>query len=158
MGDIIVTKKQLALITERQQLNESLLSFENILMAIGFVPVIGEIADIALICYYLYKGEKLYAALMLIALIPTVGDIFIKPIIKLFRDYVYKVSEHDKRLYHEEDIMTLMFRNHPELFYDYYFETWWHENERISGIDMMEHIKNNKSFYKILEELNNIHE
>jgi len=85
MGDIIVTKKQLALITERQQLNESLLSFENILMAIGFVPVIGEIADIALICYYLYKGEKLYAALMLIALIPTVGDIFIKPIIKLFR-------------------------------------------------------------------------
>ena len=85
MSDIIVTKKQLALITERQQLNESLLSFENILMAIGFVPVIGEIADIALICYYLYKGEKLYAALMLIALIPTVGDIFIKPIIKLFR-------------------------------------------------------------------------
>lgn len=85
MGDIIVTKKQLALITEKQQLNESLLSFENILMAIGFVPVIGEIADIALICYYLYKGEKLYAALMLIALIPAVGDVFVKPIIKLFR-------------------------------------------------------------------------
>ena len=62
MSDIIVTKKQFALITERQQLNESLLSFENILMAIGFVPVIGEIADVALICYYLYKGEKLYAA------------------------------------------------------------------------------------------------
>jgi len=85
MGDIIVTKKQLALITERQQLNESLLSFENILMAIGFVPVIGEIADIALICYYLYKGEKLYAALMLIALIPSVGDFIAKPIIKLFK-------------------------------------------------------------------------
>jgi len=85
MGDIIVTKKQLALITERQQLNESLLSFENILMAIGFVPVIGEIADIALICYYLYKGEKLYAALMLIALIPTVGDFIAKPIIKLLK-------------------------------------------------------------------------
>ena len=85
MGDIIVTKKQLALITEKQQLNESLLSFENILMAIGFVPVIGEIADIALICYYLYKGEKLYAALMLIALIPSVGDFIAKPIIKLFK-------------------------------------------------------------------------
>lgn len=85
MSDIIVTKKQFALITERQQLNESLLSFENILMAIGFVPVIGEIADVALICYYLYKGEKLYAALMLIALIPTVGDFIAKPIIKLFK-------------------------------------------------------------------------
>jgi hypothetical protein len=77
-----------------------------------------------------------------------------EPIIDLFKNYVYKVSEHDKRLYHEEDIMTLMFRNHPELFYNYYFETWWHENERIAGTDMSEHVKNNKSFYKILEELN----
>ena len=80
------------------------------------------------------------------------------PIIELFRNYVYTVSEHDKRLYHEEDIMTLMFRNHPELFYDYYFETWWHEDERIAGTDMAEHVKNNKSFYKILTELNNIYE
>jgi hypothetical protein len=40
MSDIIITKKQLALITERQQLNESLLSFENVLMAAGFIPVI----------------------------------------------------------------------------------------------------------------------
>jgi hypothetical protein len=76
------------------------------------------------------------------------------PIINLFKGYVNEVSEHDKRLYHEEDIMTLMFRNHPELFYNYYFETWWHENERIAGTNMEEHVKNNKSFYKILEELN----
>jgi len=80
------------------------------------------------------------------------------PIVELFRNYVYKVSEHDKRLYHEEDIMTLMFRNHPELFYDYYFETWWHEDERMAGTDMAEHVKNNRSFYKILTELNNIYE
>jgi hypothetical protein len=77
-----------------------------------------------------------------------------KPMVDLFRDYVHKVSEHDKRLYHEEDIVTLMFRNHPELFHDYYFETWWHEDERIAGTDIEEHVKNNKSFYKILEELN----
>ena len=76
------------------------------------------------------------------------------PIINLFKGYVNEVSEYDKRLYHEEDIMTLMFRNHPELFYNYYFETWWHENERIAGTNMEEHVKNNKSFYKILEELN----
>ena len=85
MADIILTTKQLNLITEREQLNESLLSLENGLMLAGFVPVIGEVADIALICYYLYKGEKLYAALMLIALIPTVGDFIAKPIIKFFK-------------------------------------------------------------------------
>jgi len=85
MADIIITNKQLNLITEREQLNESLMSVENMLLIAGFVPVIGEIADIALICYYLYKGENLYAALMLIALIPTVGDFIAKPIIKFFK-------------------------------------------------------------------------
>jgi len=77
-----ITKKQ---ILEQRQLNESLLSLENILMTAGFVPIIGEIADIALIIYYLVKGEKLYAALMLIALVPTVGDFIVKPIIKALR-------------------------------------------------------------------------
>jgi hypothetical protein len=85
MADIIITNQQLNLITEREQLNESLFSIENALMIAGFVPVIGEVADIALICYYLYKGEKLYAALMLIALIPTVGDFIAKPIIRFFK-------------------------------------------------------------------------
>lgn len=91
MADIILTERQLKLISEnyldgekgKTQLNESWI--ENTLMVAGFVPVIGELADIALICYYLYKGEKLYAALMLIALIPTVGDFIVKPIIKAFR-------------------------------------------------------------------------
>lgn len=77
------TKKQI--LEENKQLNESLLSAENLLMAAGFVPVIGEIADIALIIYYLMKGEKLYAALMLIALVPTVGDFIVKPIIKALK-------------------------------------------------------------------------
>lgn len=94
MSQIIITEKQLGIITNKvlsknhsnkTPLNESLLSWENVLMAAGFIPVIGEIADIALICYYLYKGEKLYAALMLIALIPTVGDFIVKPIIRLFK-------------------------------------------------------------------------
>jgi hypothetical protein len=94
MSQIIITEKQLEIITDnvlsgkktsKQTINESLFSIENLLMAAGFIPVIGEVADIALICYYLYKGEKLYAALMLIALIPTVGDFIAKPIIKLFK-------------------------------------------------------------------------
>ena len=79
-------------------------------------------------------------------------------IIFLFTKYVYEVSENDKRLYHEEDIMVLMFRNHPELFTTLEFDTWWHENERIAGLDMNEHLKINKSFYKILEEFNRIYE
>lgn len=74
------TKQQL--LEEKQLLNEALFTLENILMAAGFIPVIGELADIALILYYLKKGEKLYAALMLIALIPTVGDFLVKPFIK----------------------------------------------------------------------------
>lgn len=77
--------KKKDLLENKKQLNESIFSIENVLMTAGFVPVIGELADIALICYYLYKGEKLYAAIMLIALIPTVGDFIAKPIIKLFK-------------------------------------------------------------------------
>ena len=77
--------KKKYILENKKQLNESLFSVENVLMAAGFIPVIGEVADIALICYYLHKGEKLYAALMLIALIPTVGDFIAKPIIKLFK-------------------------------------------------------------------------
>jgi hypothetical protein len=54
---------------------------ENALMVAGFVPVIGEIADLILIIRYIYQGKYLYAGLMLIALIPTVGDIIAKPFI-----------------------------------------------------------------------------
>jgi hypothetical protein len=58
---------------------------ENALMIAGFVPVIGEIADIILIIYYIYQGKYLYAGLMLIALIPTVGDFIAKPFIYLLK-------------------------------------------------------------------------
>lgn len=78
----------------------------------------------------------------------------IKRIFDLFNFYGNNVVREDGRVYHEEDIMTLMFRNHEELFNVFHFDTWWHENERISGLDIIEHTKNNKSFYKILEELN----
>lgn len=77
-------------------------------------------------------------------------------IIMLFTKYVYQVTEYDNRLYHEENIMTLMYNNHPELFKTLDFDIWWHEDERIAGFDIIEHTKINKSFYKIIEELNNI--
>jgi hypothetical protein len=75
-------------------------------------------------------------------------------IVFLFTKYVYQVTNEDKRLYHEEDLMTLMYRNHEELFKTLEFDTWWHEDEKISGLVMSEHLKINKSFYKIIEELN----
>lgn len=75
------TKKQI--LESKKLLKED--TIENILMVAGFVPVIGEIADIILIIRYIYKKEYLYAGLMLIALIPTVGDFIAKPLIKLLK-------------------------------------------------------------------------
>lgn len=75
------TKQQI--LEDKQLLKED--SLENILMVLGFVPVIGEVADFALIIYYLKRGEKLYAALMCIALFPFVGDLLAKPFIKLLK-------------------------------------------------------------------------
>lgn len=71
-----------------------------------------------------------------------------------FNNYVNVVLENDKKLYHEEHIMSLMYRNDEDLFYVYDFDTWWHDDEKIQGLDIIEHTKINKSFYKILEELN----
>lgn len=74
--------------------------------------------------------------------------------VDLFKKYVYQVTTIDGRLYHEEDIMTLIYRNHPDMFTTLDFDIWWHENVKISGIDdMNEYIKDKKSFYKILENL-----
>ena len=54
-------------------------------MIAGFVPIIGEVAYVILIIRYCYKKEYLYAGLMLIALIPTVGDFIAKPMIRLLK-------------------------------------------------------------------------
>jgi hypothetical protein len=56
---------------------------ENLLQLVGFVPVIGEIADIALIIHYYRQDRKIEAGLMLFALIPTFGDFLVKPFLRL---------------------------------------------------------------------------
>lgn len=58
---------------------------ESLLMAAGFIPVVGEVFDIVLIYRYLSRGEYLYAGLMLVALVPTVGDFIVKPFIKILK-------------------------------------------------------------------------
>jgi len=63
--------------------------------------------------------------------------------------------ENEDVLYSEEIIMSLIYYNHDHLFNSLYFDLWWHENQEIPGIaNMKEYINNQKSFYKILEELN----
>lgn len=59
--------------------------WETALMGLGFIPVVGELFDFILICRYLYKKEYLWAGLMLIALIPTVGDFIVKPFIRILK-------------------------------------------------------------------------
>jgi len=75
-------------------------------------------------------------------------------LVKLFEDSVYLVTQEDERLYHEEDYLTLLFRNHEDIFNMLHFDTWWHEDANILGLNNIEHIKINKPFYKIIEELN----
>ena len=45
-----------------------------------------------------------------------------------------------------------MFFNHQELFKNLYFDTWWHEDNYKDRPE--NYFQENKSFYKILEELN----
>jgi hypothetical protein len=80
-------------------------------------------------------------------------------VVNIFEGYLKTIIETDHIIYMEEVIMSLMYFNHKELFHVEDFDIWWHEDEKISGIDnMAEYVSTKKSFYKILEELNNIYE
>jgi hypothetical protein len=79
-------------------------------------------------------------------------------VVDLFKKYAYQVTCNDSKIYSEENIMTLMYFNHKELFKTYDFDIWWHEDEKMSDIDMIDYTSKNKSFYKILEEINGLNE
>ena len=72
----------------------------------------------------------------------------------LFLDYLNKLLDNESKLYHEENIMSLIYYNHNELFNSKFFDIWWHEEDKIPGLDLHEYTKTRKSFYKIFEELN----
>lgn len=74
-------------------------------------------------------------------------------IVNIFEDYVKRIMIEDERVMYEEHIMSLMRVNHKELFKEKYFETWNHPDAPLLGHTSDFYIKN-KSFYKILEELN----
>jgi hypothetical protein len=73
-------------------------------------------------------------------------------IVPMFEDYVTKITTEDKIIYFEENIMTLLYFNHLDLFVTKEFDIWWHENNHKEGT--IEFFQENKSFYKMLEELN----
>jgi hypothetical protein len=73
-------------------------------------------------------------------------------VIKQFDDYVRLVIPEQKRLFYEEHFMSLIYQNHKDWFKTLDFDIWWHEDNFKEG--SKEFFEKNKSFYKILEELN----
>jgi hypothetical protein len=78
-------------------------------------------------------------------------------IVSLFENYMKNILEGNEGLPHEELIMSLMHVNHNELFERKHFDIWWCRDNAPKGTSE-ELFQQNKSFYKILEELNNIYE
>jgi len=78
-------------------------------------------------------------------------------IVNLFETYMSNILGEDDALPHEELIMTLMYVNHNELFERKHFDIWWCPDNAPQGTPD-ELFQQNKSFYKILEELNKIYE
>jgi len=73
-------------------------------------------------------------------------------VVKQFDDYVRLIIPEQKKLFYEEHYMSLMYQNHKDWFKTLNFDIWWHEDNHKEGTK--EFFEQNKSFYKILEELN----
>jgi hypothetical protein len=106
-----ITKKEI--LERREVLKED--TVENILLAAGFIPVIGEVFDIISIIRYIVRKEYLYAGLMLIALIPTVGDFIIKPFIKILKG----TSGATKVVLSSADDIVRLAKTNPKLAQEY---------------------------------------
>ena len=73
-------------------------------------------------------------------------------VVSEFDSSVKIILPEQKRLFYEEHFMSLMYQNHKEWFKTLNFDIWWHEDNFKEGTK--EFFQQNKSFYKILEELN----
>jgi hypothetical protein len=78
-------------------------------------------------------------------------------IVTIFEDYLQKIITEDNVLPHEENIMSLMRVNHPELFETKEFDIWWCPDSGPRDLDVSYYL-DKKSFYRILEEFNRIYE
>jgi hypothetical protein len=77
-------------------------------------------------------------------------------VVNQFDYYLNLILPEQKRLFYEEHFMSLMYQNHKEWFKTLNFDIWWHEDNFKEGTK--EFFEKNKSFYKILTELNKINE
>jgi len=67
-----------------------------------------------------------------------------------------RLLDDDPILYSEEQILSTIYYNHPDYFQAKFFDLWWHEDNIKNLFDGRETeiLRENKSFYKILEEFN----
>jgi len=72
-----------------------------------------------------------------------------------FKEVFLKIIKKTKKLWYEENLMTLIYFNQKDLFYPFVFDTWWHEESGIPNLPS-NYFEINKSFYKILEEIKEI--
>jgi hypothetical protein len=64
------------------------------------------------------------------------------------------IEKYNKIQWHEENILTVLYYNYPELFTTDYFDTWWHENNIQAYLNEDNlYFTINRSFYKVLEKL-----
>jgi len=60
---------------------------ETMLMGLGFIPVIGEVFDTILIIKYFKEKRWIEGFLMIISLVPVVGDSIVKPFLFMLRKF-----------------------------------------------------------------------
>lgn len=71
-----------------------------------------------------------------------------------FQDLANRLLDNEYYLYSEEQILSCLFVNYPDLFSPETFDIWWHEDNVAGNIGHsagLELLENNKSFYKIIE-------
>ena len=75
-----------------------------------------------------------------------------KNFVDLFEENFLLITEKEKNIFSEEQLMTLMYFNKPELFNPFFFDVWWHE-DNITKDCPDDYLIRNKSFYKVLEDI-----
>lgn len=80
----------------------------------------------------------------------------VKNVCSLFRSLANNLLDNEHVLYSEENILTVLYYNHNDLFKTKTFDIWWHENNIVGNVGeerAKELLSSAKSFYHILEEL-----
>ena len=80
----------------------------------------------------------------------------IESLYEKFYSLTRNLIDQEKFLYHEENILSCLYFSYPNIFVSKNFDIWWHEDNIVGNVGEEKGInllKNNKSFYKILEEL-----